>query len=322
MAAPLLEVEDLHTHFETYAGTVYALDGVGFRLEKGEILGLVGETGCGKSVTALSLMRLVPDPPGRIVKGSVRFKGQELLPLPDRAMWEVRGSRMAMIYQEPMTALNPVFTIGDLIGEVIVYHNKVSKKEAAARAIESLRLVGMPDPDKTLQRYPHELSGGMRQRALIPLALSCGPDMLIADEPTTALDVTIQAQILRLIRDLRDRLGLAVLFITHDLGVVAQLCDRVAVMYAGVIIETGSVREIFHQPQHPYTQGLLAALPQLGEVRHRLQSIEGSVPNLFHPPAGCRFHLRCPHVREVCGRERPREISVKPGHRVSCVLYE
>ena len=322
MPAPtLLEVQDLRTRFESYAGTVDALDGISFTLDRGEILGLVGETGCGKSVTALSLMRLVPDPPGRIVGGRVLFKGQDLLSLSQRAMGAIRGRQMAMVYQEPMTALNPVFTVGDLISEVIIHHQGLGKAKALAEAAEALQLVGMPDPVGTLPRYPHELSGGMRQRAVLALALACRPDFLIADEPTTALDVTIQAQILRLIRDLRARLGLGVLLITHDLGVVAQLCDRVAVMYAGTIVEYGDVREIFHHPQHPYTQGLLAALPRIQETIQRLQAIEGAVPNLFDPPPGCRFHPRCPHAREVCREERPRTIATARNHEVACVLY-
>ncbi len=321
-APPLLEVRDLRTRFETYAGAADALDGVSFTLDRGEILGLVGETGCGKSVTALSLMRLVPDPPGRIVGGSVRFKGQELLALPERALQAIRGRQMAMVYQEPMAALNPVFTVGDLIGEVIAHHRGLRGPQAVTEAAEALRLVRMPEPAEALRRYPHELSGGMRQRALIALAIACRPDLLIADEPTTALDVTIQAQILRLIRDLRDRLGLGVLLITHDLGVVAQLCDRVAVMYAGAIVESGPVREIFRRPQHPYTQGLLAAIPRIETMASRLQVIEGAVPNLFDPPPGCRFHPRCPHARESCRRERPPSVATAPGHQVACVLYQ
>jgi len=322
LAPPLLQVHDLRTHFETYAGTVVAVDGVSFALDRGEILGLVGETGCGKSVTALSLMRLVPDPPGRIVGGRVLFDGQDLLALPERAMEGIRGRRMAMVYQEPMAALNPVFTVGDLIAEVIVHHRGVRRHGALDEAAEALRLVGMPDPVGTLGRYPHELSGGMRQRAVLALALACRPDLLIADEPTTALDVTIQAQILRLIRDLRDRLGLGVILITHDLGVVAQLCDRMAVMYAGAIAEYGAVREIFRRPQHPYTQGLLAAIPRVHDLRDRLQAIEGTVPNLLDPPSGCRFHPRCPQAREACRRERPRAIATAPDHQVACVLYQ
>jgi oligopeptide/dipeptide ABC transporter ATP-binding protein len=320
--APLLAVEDLRTVFTTFAGTLVAVDGIAFTLDRGEILGLVGETGCGKSVTALSVMRLVPDPPGRIVGGRLLLKGEDLLALPERAMERVRGGRIAMVYQEPMTALNPVFTIGELIAEVIVHHRGVRKAEALAQGAEALRLVGMPDPAGTLRRYPHELSGGMRQRAVLALALACGPELLIADEPTTALDVTIQAQILRRIRDLRDRLGLGVLLITHDLGVVAQLCDRMAVMYAGAIVEYGEVREIFRRPLHPYTRGLLAAIPRLGEERNRLQAIEGTVPNLLAPPAGCRFHPRCSEARDACRVERPRVIAAAPDHHVACVLYQ
>jgi oligopeptide/dipeptide ABC transporter ATP-binding protein len=321
-ASPLLEVRNLRTRFETFAGTVDALEGVSFTLDRGEILGLVGETGCGKSVTALSLMRLVPDPPGRIVGGSIIFKGRDLLGLPERAMAEVRGRQMAMVYQEPMAALNPVFTVGDVIAEVITHHRGLRKPEALAEAAEGLRLVGMPEPAEAVRRYPHELSGGMRQRALIALAVACRPDLLIADEPTTALDVTIQAQILRLIRDLRARLGLGVLLITHDLGVVAQLCDRVAVMYAGAIVEYGAVREIFHRPQHPYTQGLLAAIPRLRETGPpRLQAIEGTVPSLFDLPPGCRFHPRCPYARDVCRREAPPPVRTAGDHEVACVLY-
>jgi oligopeptide/dipeptide ABC transporter ATP-binding protein len=266
-------------------------------------------------------MRLVPNPPGRIVGGRILFKGHDLLALPEEAMERIRGGRIAMVYQEPMAALNPVFTVGSLIAEVIAHHRGLAGAAALAEAAEALRLVGMPAPAETLRRYPHELSGGMRQRAVLALALACRPDLLIADEPTTALDVTIQAQILRLIRGLRDRLGLGVILITHDLGVVAQLCDRMAVMYAGAIVESGPVREVFRHPQHPYTQGLLAAIPRVDERRDRLQAIEGTVPNLLSPPPGCRFHPRCPHAREVCRQERPPVVATAAHHRVACVLY-
>jgi oligopeptide/dipeptide ABC transporter ATP-binding protein len=321
MGRPLLEVSELRVSFDKHADSVVALDNVGFTLDRGEILGLVGETGCGKSVTALSIMRLVPTPPGRIVGGSIRLGDTDLLRLPERSMQAIRGRHIAMVYQEPMAALNPVLTIGDVITEVIRHHRAVTRREAGAAAAEALRLVGMPDPANSLGRYPHELSGGMRQRALLALALSCSPEILIADEPTTALDVTIQAQILRLILELRDRLGLAVLFITHDLGVVAQLCDRVAVMYAGSIAELSSVREVFRRPQHPYTQGLLAALPRFDRFPARLQTIEGVVPNLLAPPTGCRFEPRCPKATEACRCERPPAIMTGPDHEVACLLY-
>jgi oligopeptide/dipeptide ABC transporter ATP-binding protein len=303
---PLLEVDDLRTVFHTETGVARAVDGVTFAIGEGETLGLVGESGCGKSVTSLSILRLIPEPPGEILAGSViRFRGRDLLALPRREMRRVRGNEIAMIFQEPMTSLNPVFTVGNQIAEAVRLHRRVSKREAMDRAIEMLRLVGIPAPETRVSDYPHQLSGGQRQRVMIAMALSCDPQLVIADEPTTALDVTIQAQILDLLVELRERLGMALLLITHDLGVVAQVCDRVAVMYAGRIVEQAPVRQIFEDPRHPYTKGLLRAIPQLGKTADRLMTIPGQVPSALDWPAGCRFRSRCPHAWERCLDEPP-----------------
>jgi oligopeptide/dipeptide ABC transporter ATP-binding protein len=306
MTAPLLEVRDLRTYFHTESGIAKAVDGVSFHVEPGEVLGIVGESGCGKSVTSLSIMQLIPRPPGEIVEGSsIRFKGEELVGTKERRLRDLRGNDIAMIFQEPMTSLNPVYTVGDQIGEALRLHRNVKKKEARARAVEMLRLVGIPSAEERVDDYPHQLSGGQRQRVMIAMALSCEPELLIADEPTTALDVTIQAQILELLAELRERLGMAVILITHDLGVVAEVCDRVVVMYAGQVVEHGTVEQIFREPRHPYTEGLLAAVPRLGVKQDQLAVIPGTVPSPMEWPIGCRFHTRCPYGWDLCVREEP-----------------
>ena len=303
---PLLEVTALRTHFATDGGTARAVDGVSFSVEEGETVGIVGESGCGKTVTALSIMRLVPEPPGRILPGaSIRLRGRELLELPDRAMREVRGREAAMVFQEPMTSLNPVLTVGDQIREALVLDGRLGGRRARRAAVRLLGEVGIPDPETRYAEYPHQLSGGMRQRIMIAMALALEPGLLIADEPTTALDVTIQAQILDLIAKLRERRRMGVLLITHDLGVVAEVADRVLVMYAGQIVESGTVGEIFFRPRHPYTRGLLASLPRLSAARTRLNPIPGYVPDAAAWPGGCRFRPRCPHAWEKCGEPPP-----------------
>lgn len=299
---PLLELDGLRTYFFTDIGTARSVDGVSYQINPGETLGVVGESGCGKSVTALSIMGLIPQPPGRIVEGAIRFRGRDLTKLSDRELREIRGNEIAMIFQEPMTSLNPVFTIGWQLDEALKYHTKLNKKERRARAVEMLRLVEIPNPEQRYKEYPHQLSGGMRQRVMIAIALCCEPDILIADEPTTALDVTIQAQILALMADLKTRLGTSILLITHDLGVVAQVCDRVIVMYAGRIIEKATVSDLFKRPQHPYTKALLESIPKAGQKTPdgRLPTIKGIVPSLFDLPKGCRFQDRCPYKEQKC----------------------
>ncbi|MCX7364980.1 MAG: ABC transporter ATP-binding protein [Alphaproteobacteria bacterium] len=317
--APLLEVKNLRTEFRSGGSVFAAVDGVSFTLEPGETLGIVGESGCGKSVTSLSIMRLVPNPPGRIVAGEVRLQGRNLLDLPESEMRAVRGDAISMIFQEPMTSLNPVHTVGEQIVEGVLLHRPMGKAEARARALEMLRLVKIPSPETRLDEYPHQLSGGMRQRVMIAMALACDPKILIADEPTTALDVTIQAQILDLLRDLRERTGAALMLITHDLGVVAETADRVIVMYAGRIVEEATVASLFADPQHPYTLGLLGSIPRLGsDGDEALTAIEGVVPNPFALPAGCRFSPRCPLARDRCHTEQPTLQEIAPGHRVAC----
>jgi oligopeptide/dipeptide ABC transporter ATP-binding protein len=318
---PLLEVSNLRTYFRTDAGEARAVDGLSFAIDRGEVLGIVGESGSGKSVTSLSLMRLIPDPPGRIMEGSsIQFKGEELTTAVDSRMRELRGSAMAMIFQEPMTSLNPVHRVGEQIAEAVRLHRKSNRKEARERAIEMLRLVGLPDPEQRVDVYPHQLSGGQRQRVMIAMALSCEPDLLIADEPTTALDVTIQAQILDLLAQLRERMGMAMILITHDLGVVAEVCDRVIVMYAGQVVEHGTVEEIFRDPRHPYTQGLLQSIPKLGQPVERLAVIPGIVPSPVNWPVGCRFHTRCPYGWDLCVKEQPEIFHVSAGHGSRCWL--
>jgi oligopeptide/dipeptide ABC transporter ATP-binding protein len=316
--APVLEVRDLRTQFTTDDGVVKAVDGVSFAVKRGETLGIVGESGCGKSVTSLSILRLIPNPPGKIVGGEILFKGTDLLGLDDAAMRKIRGNDISMIFQEPMTSLNPVYTCGDQIMEAIILHQKVGKAEARTRAIEMLTLVGIPSPEQRVDEYPHQLSGGMRQRVMIAMALSCQPEVLIADEPTTALDVTIQAQILELLNRLQEEMGMAILLITHDLGVVAETCDRVAVMYAGQVVEYADVEEIFHHPRMPYTAGLLGSIPKLGELHERLRVIPGNVPNPSEFPPGCKFHPRCPVAIDRCRSENPPLEEIRPQHWTRC----
>ncbi len=294
--AKLLEIKNLKTYFYTDDGVAKAVDGVNFDLDQGETLGLVGESGCGKSVSALSIMRLIPNPPGKIVDGEILFKGQDLTKFDDKKMQEIRGNDIAMIFQEPMTSLNPVFTCGDQIDEAVILHQQVTKEEAKKRSIEMLHLVGIPAPEQRYNEYPHQLSGGLRQRVMIAMALSCNPEILIADEPTTALDVTVQAQILELIKKLQDELGMGVIMITHDLGVIAEVSKRVAVMYASKVAEYSNAEEIFYNPKHPYTLGLLNSIPKLNKGQGRLSTIEGNVPPATNYPAGCHFCTRCKYV--------------------------
>ena len=317
-AAPLLEVRDLHTHFETSAGVARAVDGISFAMQSGRTLGLVGESGCGKSVTALSILRLVT-PPGRIVSGAIVYRGHDLLTLSERAMRRVRGKEIAMVFQEPMTSLNPVFTIGSQIAEAVRLHQRLGRAATRARVIEALRLVEMPEPERRADSYPHQLSGGMRQRAMIAMALACEPSLLVADEPTTALDVTIQAQILDLLRGLRERLGMAMLLITHDLGVVAEQADEVAVMYAGRIVERGTVLDVFERPLHPYTVALMAAVGRLGSGERYLEALPGTVPSLLQLPSGCRFRDRCPRALDECARVDPTLEEKAAGHSAACI---
>ena len=322
MSEPLLTVRDLKTFFRTDGGVARAVDGVSFTLKKGETLGLVGESGCGKSVTSLSVMRLVPEPPGEIVSGDIRFNGRNLLSLDEAALQGVRGNDIAMIFQEPMTSLNPVFTCGDQIDEAVMLHQGLGRRAARAITVDMLNLVGIPDPDQRANEYPHQLSGGMRQRVMIAMALCCNPELLIADEPTTALDVTIQAQILELLDRLQREFGMAVLMITHNLGVIAEVADRVAVMYAGKIVETGTVDEIFANPQHPYTRGLLESIPKLNEEKSRLSVIPGTVPDATRFPAGCRFAPRCSLAEDVCEADEPRLEPTSGGRFVACWMAE
>jgi len=320
-AAPVvLEIEDLKTHFFSPMGVVKAVDGVSYCVRSGETLGVVGESGCGKSVTALSILRLVADPPGRIVGGKVRFQGRNLLDLADAEMETIRGNEISMIFQEPMTSLNPLFTIGTQIGEAIAVHQRVSRREALGRAVEMLRRVSIPEPEQRVHSYPHQLSGGMRQRAMIAMALSCNPKVLIADEPTTALDVTIQAQILDLLRELQQAFGMAIILITHDMGVVAENADRVVVMYAGRKVEEAETDALFERPAHPYTRGLLASIPHLDEAtsRTRLNEIKGLVPSLMDLPQGCSFAPRCSHVTQQCRAAFPPLQQHWNGHWVAC----
>ena len=318
MPTPILQVKDLRTQFLTDGGIVTAVDGVSFDLNPGESLGIVGESGSGKSVTALSILRLVPDP-GRVVSGQVLFQNQDLLQLSGDEIRDIRGKDIAMIFQDPQSSLNPVLRTGFQIEEAMLAHGKVSKKQARERTIELLRRVRIPAPESRVKDFPHQLSGGMRQRAMIAMGLSNAPSILIADEPTTALDVTVQAQILELLGDLNRELGTAIVMITHNMGVVAGLCSRVLVMYAGQIVEEGPVEQIFDSPQHPYTWSLLRSIPRVDAVRHeRLRSIEGLAPDLLHPPSGCRFHPRCPFRIEKCFTDVPPLVEVAPGQQASC----
>ena len=322
---PLLEVKGLKTYFYTEDGVVRAVDGVSFEVYPGEVLGLVGESGCGKSVTSLSIMRLISKP-GRIDEGQILLDGEDLLKLSEEEMIKVRGNRISMIFQQPQTALNPVFKVGDQLAEVLDVHQDLGKEAGWKRAVALLKMVGVPDPERRAEAYPHELSGGMAQRVMIAMALACIPELLIADEPTTALDVTIQAQILDLMRDLRREMGTSVILITHDLGVVAEMAERVAVMYAGEIVEQTDVNTLFDEPLHPYTQGLIGSIPILGEIKEKLDVIPGSVPNLVNLPPGCRFAPRCQarfkYGCTICADVKPELVEVKQGHLVRCWLYQ
>lgn len=317
----LLKVRDLHVAFDTYAGEVKAVRGVNFHVNKGETLAIVGESGCGKSVTAQTIMQLIPMPPGKIKRGSIFFDGNDLLQYSDKKMESVRGKEISMVFQDPMTSLNPTMKVGKQIMEGLIKHQKMSKGEAKQRAIEMLKMVGLPTPEKRAEQYPHEFSGGMRQRAMIAIALACNPKLLIADEPTTALDVTIQAQIIELMKDLQIKLDTAIILITHDLGVVAKISDRIAVMYAGVIVESGTSDEIFYEPKHPYTWGLLKSVPKLNvEEKERLIPIYGTPPDLFSPPEGCPFAARCDYAMEVCKSYYPEKFEITDTHLVHCWL--
>ena len=314
----VLEVDDLRTYFQTRWGTVKAVDGVSFDVRRGETLGIVGESGCGKSVTMLSLMRLIPSPPGHIVSGRVMLDGEDLLQLPKDQMTQVRGSKIGIILQDPMTSLNPVFSIGFQVKEAIRIHQNIPGKGVLQKALEVLRKVNIPAAEARVKDYPHQMSGGMRQRVVGAIGISCQPLVLIADEPTTSLDVTIQAQYLKLLGDLQQESNLALIFITHDFGIVAKMCDRVAVMYAGKIVELGDVRDIFNNPSHPYTEALLSSVPQMEEDVERLHSIEGQPPTLHDLPPGCPFALRCPYVMERCREEYPPQFEVAAHHVASC----
>ncbi|HKI58527.1 MAG TPA: ABC transporter ATP-binding protein [Trueperaceae bacterium] len=321
----LLEVKDLKTYFDTDEGTVKAVDGVSFHIDRGETLGVVGESGSGKSVTSLSVMRLISTPPGRIASGQMLFEGQDLASKSEREMRRIRGNEISMIFQEPMTSLNPVYTVGDQIAEAIVLHQGKSYREAMRMSVEMLDLVGIPEPGKRVKNYPHQMSGGMRQRVMIAMALSCGPKLLIADEPTTALDVTIQAQILDLMRKLQKEIGMSILFITHDLGVISEMADRVVVMYAGRAVEEADVGDIFARPQMPYTLGLMNSIPRVdraAEHQERLEAIPGNVPNPLYLPEGCAFHPRCRFAVEQCKAAIPPLEDTGGGHMVRCIRWK
>ncbi|OBZ08882.1 peptide ABC transporter ATP-binding protein [Bacillus sp. FJAT-27264] len=321
MSEPILKIENLHTHFFTDRGEIPAVDGVDLYINPGEVLGVVGESGCGKSVTSLSVLRLVPSPPGRIVEGRIFLKGQDLVTLKEKEMRKIRGNAVSMIFQEPMTSLNPLFTVGQQIIETVRLHRGMSKRQARDHSVDMLRKVGIPRPESIIDEYPHQLSGGMRQRVMIAMSISCNPELLIADEPTTALDVTIQAQILDLIRRLNEEQGTAVMMITHDLGVVAEMCHRVAVMYAGKVVEEGSVHDIFKHPLHPYTRGLIQSVPRMDETRERLYSIPGNVPVLSTEMQGCRFAPRCAEAMEICHESLPQLTLQEEQHSCRCWLY-
>lgn len=313
----VLRVEELRTTFRIYGGVVYALDGVTFAMKEGETLGMVGETGSGKSVTALSIMRLI-EPPGETVGGRVLLEGEDLLKKSEEEMRTIRGSKIAMIFQDPMTSLDPVYRIGDQIAEVLMLHQHLDRKKALEKAVDLLAAVGIPSPDRVSRIYPFEASGGMRQRAMIAMALSCQPQVLIADEPTTALDVTVEAQIIELMRNLKSKMNSSILFITHNLGVVAQFCDKVVVLYAGSVVESATVNDLFSSPLHPYTKGLLESIPRIDRKRRPLPVIQGTIPSMTNPPTGCRFHPRCPQATPQCRVERPKLMETWPGHFVSC----
>jgi len=325
---PFFAIRDYRLNFRTFDGVYQALDGVELELERGQSLGIVGETGCGKSVTVRNILGLLPSPPAEVVSGEILFEGRDLLMLSKAEMQKIRGTEIAMIFQDPMTYLNPVFTVGTQMIDVIMAHRRsldrgerMTRKQAREHAIEMLRRVHLPNPERQIDAYPHQLSGGMRQRVLIAMALSGSPKLLIADEPTTALDVTIQAQILDLIAELVDDLGLSVILITHDLGVVAKVCDKVAVMYAGQVVEYGTIEQLFDDPKHPYTAGLLHSIPDPEGAATHLEGIPGFLPNLLDPPAGCRFEARCPKAMDVCRRVRPPALDLDGGHKVACHVY-
>ena len=324
MSKPILEIKGLKTHFATDDGWVKAVDGVDIDIGAGETVGVVGESGCGKTVTAMSVLKLLPMPPGKIVDGQILWQGRDLVPLANDEMNEVRAKEIAIVFQEPMTSLNPVYTVGEQIAEVVRRHDRVSRKEAMERAAEMLRLVQIPNGAARIHDYPHQFSGGMRQRVMIAMALSLNPKLLIADEPTTALDVTIQAQILDLLADMKQRLGMAVMLITHAMGVVAEVTQRVVVMYAGRVIEEAPVKQLFGKPMHPYTQGLIRSIPRLdraGNAKERLEAIPGTVPNMLVPPPGCRFAPRCKFAMDRCREAVPLLREIEPNHKVACVLY-
>lgn len=317
----ILEVRDLHVSFHTYSGEVKAVRGVSFDLDKGETLAIVGESGCGKSVTSQAIMKLIPTPPGEYKKGEIKYKDDDILKYKEQNMEKIRGKEIAMIFQDPMTSLNPTMTVGSQIMEGIMKHQKLSYSEAKKRAIEMLKLVGIPSPESRFKQYPHQFSGGMRQRAMIAIALSCRPNVLIADEPTTALDVTIQAQIMDLMKSLQDKFGTSIILITHDLGVVAETADRVVVMYAGKVVETGTIHEIFEEPRHPYTWGLMNSMPKLNQDRSRqLSPIPGAPPDLIAPPKGCAFAARCKHAMKICHEIDPEVTKCSDTHKVACWL--
>ncbi|REJ11212.1 ABC transporter ATP-binding protein [Halobacillus trueperi] len=318
----ILDIRDLHVSFKTFGGEVQAVRGVNLELYRGETLAIVGESGCGKSVTANSIMRLIPTPPGEIKDGSILFKGQDMTQLSDKEVRKIRGVDISMIFQDPMTALNPTLTVGDQLTEGLRQHRSISRKEADQQAMEMLTLVGIPNPVERMKQYPHEFSGGMRQRIVIAMALICDPELLIADEPTTALDVTIQAQILQLFQKIQKQTGVSIILITHDLGVVAKIADRIAVMYAGKVIETGTRKEIFYTPQHPYTRGLLHSVPRLDQKGEKLIPIDGTPPDLFSPPDGCPFAARCPMAMEVCTKVYPFHSKLSRTHDVDCWLQD
>lgn len=321
METTVLEVKNLKTHFFTEEGTAKAVDGVSFHLKKGETLGIVGESGCGKSMTSLSILRLIPTPPGKIVDGEILLNNENIIAMDNEQLRKVRGNKISMIFQEPMTSLNPVLTVGEQIAESLRLHQNLSRKEAWRKAVEMLELVGIPAPEKRAKQEPFQLSGGMRQRVMIAMALACNPEVLIADEPTTALDVTIQAQILEILKELQQKLGMSIIFITHDLGVVAEMCDKVAVMYAGQIIEEGSADSIFEGPLHPYTNGLIDSIPKLHGDQEDLATIEGSVPSPYHYPVGCRFAERCQFAAAICRTKQPDLVQMGEGRTVRCFKY-
>jgi len=323
MMEPILKVENLTTQFFTYAGVVQAVRGVSFEIFPGEAVGLVGESGCGKSVTGLSIMRLIPDPPGKIVSGAVYLDGKNLIELSEKEMRSIRGKEISMIFQDPMTSLNPVFTIGYQIVETLMLHQNMTKKQAEERAIELLNMVQIKSPERVINQYPHQLSGGMRQRVMAAIAIACEPKIIIADEPTTSLDVTIQAQILNLLADLKTELNSSIILITHNLAVVAGLCNRVIVMYAGIIVEEGTDTQIYDNPLHPYTWGLMKAVPKIHEEeKERLMTIPGLPPDLLSPPKGCPFALRCEYAMRICFEERPQFFEPEEGHKVACWLMD